>query len=577
MWFALPFLFASPYTATKAAQFHNYLFGDKTAFENLGVFRFSIEIGRFSEIDNPRKILYTAPEMDEKTTDIRVVLAETSAVFLVSVIYLYALIMPQEYLYTHDGYYHYVISKLIWQNPFWVDIEWLPLTILGKEGPDHHWFWHLIVAPFALFKNDFVGLKSAIIFTGAAMPAVVCLAARLLAVPCASVFGFLAVLGSTPTLARFLMLRAQNLAVLLIILSIFAIIRKKRILLGILSFCFIQSYHGAVILFPILAVCLTVNYWSSREIDLKSAIAIFAGFCLGLVLNPWYPDNISYLLFHTVFKVQNQLNLAVGKEWQAPVLALLLEISIPVLAVFSFFLVAWGIQVKRKKVKPGPDTLALIALSAMFLVMFKLAIRFNEYFVPVAAVCCGLLFRDIVGSFEAKGKRYGMLLLLPVICFCVFGETGARTHYVDNSKRGPDAYGEIARHLDSHAKKHDMVYSNYWGAFPLIIWHTAKVNHVNGLDPNYLAFQNIDLFVEWAKINANLVKPETDLSEYIYERFKADWIMIAIRKNKELEDRELARRLAAGKRARLVLATKNAALFRHVDPEEPENRPPEND
>jgi hypothetical protein len=433
------------------------------------------------------------------------IIVETTAVFLISLLYLYALIMPQTQLYTHDGYYHHAISKLIWQHPFWVDIEWLPLTILGKEGPDHHWFWHLMIAPFALFEDDYVGLKAAIIVTGAAMPAVVCLTARYLSIPYASVFGFLAVLGSTPTLARFLMLRTQNLAVLLIVLSIFAIIRKKRILLGVVSFCFIQSYHGAVILFPILALALAVNDWFSREIDEKCIISVFAGFCLGLVLNPWFPDNISYLFFHTIFKVENQLNLPVGKEWEAPALALLLRISIPVLSVVSFFLAVWAVQIKRKKAKLNSDTLIFIAMTAMFLVMFKFAMRFTEYFVPVAAVCCGMLYRDIARSLDVKKKLYGILLLAPVVGFCVFGEAEARTHYLSNSHRGPNAYGRIARYLDSHAKRHDMVYSNYWGVFPLIIWHTAKVDHVIGLDPNYLAYSDPDLFIEWVRISDNRV------------------------------------------------------------------------
>ena len=40
-----------------------------------------------------------------------------------------------------DGYYHFRIGQEILERGPWVDIRWLPFTVLGEHGPDHHWLF----------------------------------------------------------------------------------------------------------------------------------------------------------------------------------------------------------------------------------------------------------------------------------------------------------------------------------------------------------------------------------------------------------------------------------------------------
>ena len=53
-----------------------------------------------------------------------------------------------------DGYFHYTIaSQLSISNPA-QSIEALPFTVLGEQGPDHHWLIHWLQKPLTFFFAD---------------------------------------------------------------------------------------------------------------------------------------------------------------------------------------------------------------------------------------------------------------------------------------------------------------------------------------------------------------------------------------------------------------------------------------
>ena len=132
------------------------------------------------------------------------------AVFLVSAAGLAAVILPASSLVTIDGYYHLKVAELIADRGPWVDIRWLPLTVLGEEGPDHHWLWHVLLVPFTWIPDPFVALKIATIVTAASVPALVTWLLVRLGVPWPWLFGLLAIGGAAVMPGRLAMLRAQN-------------------------------------------------------------------------------------------------------------------------------------------------------------------------------------------------------------------------------------------------------------------------------------------------------------------------------------------------------------------------------
>ncbi|MEC9071582.1 MAG: hypothetical protein VX938_04345, partial [Myxococcota bacterium] len=115
-----------------------------------------------------------------------------TAVFVVAATSMGVVVLPADAVVTIDGYFHFKISEMIASNGPWVDVSWLPLTVLGDEGPDHHWLWHVLLVPFTWLGQGFMGLKWACVLTAAAVPAFLCLLLHRMGVPWPGLFALLA-------------------------------------------------------------------------------------------------------------------------------------------------------------------------------------------------------------------------------------------------------------------------------------------------------------------------------------------------------------------------------------------------
>ena len=95
-----------------------------------------------------------------------------------------------------DGYFHYTIaSQLGVTNPV-QSVESLPFTLLGADGPDHHWLIHWLQKPLTVVLGDIEsGLGVATIIWAALVPALLCGILRFHAVPYASIIAVIGVWG----------------------------------------------------------------------------------------------------------------------------------------------------------------------------------------------------------------------------------------------------------------------------------------------------------------------------------------------------------------------------------------------
>ena len=60
-----------------------------------------------------------------------------------------------------DALFHYKVASLILRRGPWVDISWLPYTVLGEHGTDHQWFFHLLIAPLTAFGDSVHAVNAA--------------------------------------------------------------------------------------------------------------------------------------------------------------------------------------------------------------------------------------------------------------------------------------------------------------------------------------------------------------------------------------------------------------------------------
>lgn len=178
-------------------------------------------------------------------------LAAPAAVFTVALCAFAAAVVPGKAVLDLDAYYHFKLAELVGSQGPWVDVRWLPFTVLGDHGTDHHWLWHVLLAPFTWFGTSFEVLKWAIAITAAFVPAALFVVARPMSVPWAALVAALGVTGALIMPGRLAVLCAQNVAVPLLAIALYAMGARRSVLLGVTAFIFMQTYHGAAVLAPL--------------------------------------------------------------------------------------------------------------------------------------------------------------------------------------------------------------------------------------------------------------------------------------------------------------------------------------
>ena len=463
-------------------------------------------------------------------------------------------VLPADALVTIDGYFHFKIAQLIASNGPWVDVKWLPLTVLGDAGPDHHWLWHVLLVPFTWLSPAFMGLKWATVLTAAAVPSALCWLLLRMRVPWPALFALLAWAGAVIMPGRLLMLRAQNLAIVGVALALWCLATRRHRLLALVSFTMMQAYHGAVLLLPLAMIDLGLRRVGDGVWIWRSLLAVVVGLCAGLLLSPWFPENVDYLLFHTLYKLTNPQQLAVGSEWLSPSLAHILMESWPVLLCLCG---AIAFRLRRRAERPSHEVLLWGAATLLCLALYLKAWRFAEYFVPVAAVFTALLTRrESAATPETPSPDLWLRGLLVTVLFCVTlgGWMGLQTVSA-RAEFEPGKYGEIAEVLREKAEPGDLVFNRAWEDFVFLFWQESDLRYVTGLDPNYLAYQDPARFEVWMWIRSIAAEEPNDPAPLIGEMFGTRWVVV------DHHGGALASRLKASPHAHLLKRTKWGWLY----------------
>jgi len=457
------------------------------------------------------------------------------------------LLREAPYLPDVDTLYHFKVARLILERGPWVDIDWLPFTVLGEHGPDHHWLFHLLVAPLTAWGQGLREVQVACAVAAAAMTAALHLFLRRAGVPWAALFAVAAMFASEDLPFRFLMLRAQDLAVVFMVASMFLMAWRRSLGVGIVAFAFTESYHGAVILATILAATLAVQAWHERRITPRLVTAVAGGVFAGLLLSPWFPRNVSYLVFHTVFKTASTDPALVGGEWLRPTLELFLRANAPAHALLLSGLAAL-VLARRAGVRPAQDTLTSLVLTLVFGAMtFFMAGRFIEYYGPFAAVTAGLLWRDAHAARAVPSLPWRVALPLVLSAILAYGVPRSAALV----ERAANARYDESRAVMAYVDEHDprpMVFNARWSDFQQLVFWSDRSRYVAGLDGNYLRFGPVPArYALWHEIASGEANTRHDNAARIRATFGARWIVLAFYQD------ELARALAADPDASLVM------------------------
>jgi len=340
--------------------------------------------------------------------------------------------------------------------------------------------------------------------------------------------------------------------------ALFAMTAGRHVLLGLIAFLFTESYHGAMILALLGAATLAAQWVATRRADLRIVVAVAVGVFAGLILSPWFPDDIGYLIFHTVFKTGSHDPFLVGTEWLKPPLSLLIGGTLVAHALLAGGLFAYGsARARGARGLPGADTLAFGGVTVVFLAMNAMSWRFVEYYAPFAVLAAALMWRDTNAASRAAGRTRLAASVALAVALAWGGVHGVLAIARAQPRTPFTAYAEMVRYIEAH-DPHPMVFNTRWPDFQSLVFWTTSARYVAGLDGHYLLFGDAQRFRVWYQVARGEADDRDDNMRRVAATFGARWAIVAAAQP------DIAASFARDRAARLVLKDRDGWLFELV-------------
>ncbi len=363
-----------------------------------------------------------AAPINKKTAAMRKQLIISLALFIIFIAGMAVIQFSTPDMPDNDGFYHIKLAWLMKNNGLKPDFIWLPVSILNEsEFYDHHFLFHAALIPFT-FGDLRVGAKwAAVLFSAVAFMCVWYLFYRqkisLGWLWALALFGI-----SDAFLFRMSITRAQSLSLAFLALALAWTLEGRHKHLAILSFLYVWMYDAFPLILAVTGIHLISTLIIERRLDYRPLMWAGIGILAGLIINPYFPQNLIFTYHHILSKLTDAISTNVGNEWFPYDTEQLLNNSL--LALILFIAGAFALGMHGRKMDTRTATSFLIAL--LFGLMLFKARRFVEYFPPFALVFSAFAIDSILRQDEDQkdvykwlpqnpyGKMFALVLLLTV-------------------------------------------------------------------------------------------------------------------------------------------------------------------
>jgi hypothetical protein len=424
----------------------------------------------------------------------------------------------------NDGFYHLRMAALIRQYGLRVPFTWLPLSILNQDAfYDHHLLYHIYLSLFTGGSDQamLIAAKWASVFMPAAAFVAIWWLLRGQQVRSAAIWALGLFAVSEAFLYRMSMPRAQAASLLVLALGLHWLLRRKFAWLLPLGFLYVWLYNAFPLLIAIAVAYAAATFLTERRIEWKAVIYPGTGIVLGLIINPYFPQNITFIVNHLAPKI-GELGVGVGNEWYPYDTWVLIENSGFAIAAFliGMFALIWRGQ------KFDRATLTAFALALLFgLLTFK-SRRFIEYFPAFALIFAALTVGRVgnspaqVGGWRCR-RWYPIGLLAIMIVPLIITLTQARSAMADQS-RPAETYAAASYWIAQHARPGTLIFQTDWDDFPRLFFYNSANVYTIGLDPTYMELYDASLYEDWVKITQGKVEQP---GAQIRSRFGGEYVI----------------------------------------------------
>lgn len=460
-------------------------------------------------------------------------------------------------LIDNDGFYHIKLAWLMRTEGLKPDFHWLPLTILNsREFYDHHFLFHVALIPFT-FGDLVVGAKwAAVIFAALAFLAIWHLfEQQKIAYAWLWAFGLLGV--SEAFLYRMSIPRAQSLSLAVLALGLGWLLSGKYLRLAGLAFLYVWLYDAFPLLFAFAVLSVVARGITEGRLELRPVMSVGVGLVLGLLLNPYFPNNIIFAYRHLLPKLVEATSTQVGNEWYPYTTGQLLNNSFPALAALVSGIFALGLAGRKMDLRIALSLL----VSLLFGLMLFQARRFVEYFPPFALIFACFAWAPFFTEVPAEKHRWSrvvkrlpaLLLVTSILAAGVFSLRGAEKSMQDAKPVG--LFAGASAWLESHTPEGARVFQTDWDDFPRLFFYNTHNTYLVGLDPTYLQLADPALYDLWVMVTQGEVE---NIAEVVESKFGARFIQ------SDLNHDEFIRRAQADTGLKEIYRDKEAVVFEVV-------------
>jgi len=464
--------------------------------------------------------------------------------FIVFVSFLSVVQFATPSLAGNDGYYHIKLAYLMRTEGLRSDFQWLPLTVLNaEEFVDHHFLFHVLLIPFTLGDLRLGAKLASVIY-----PALTFLAAWWLLrgqrVPLAALWSLGLLVVSEAFIYRMSMPRAQSLSLAVLILALHWLLTRRYHLLLPLAFLYVWLYDAFPLILILAAIYAGACWLIERHLPWQPLAYAGVGVGLGLIINPYFPDNLAFVYRHIGPKLFDPTATKVGSEWYPYNTTQLMENSGLALVAFLAGVLALWLHNRRMDARTATSLFLAILFGAMLLQ----SRRFVEYFPAFALIFAALAWAPLLQRWlhgRAKDPDTGLPLSQAVTNLQSEGPVDTRRLWVAgvvaliallpalwlNLQASRDSlqaskpyhrYAEAAAWLQDNTPAGDRVFQTDWDDFTRLFFYNTHNTYTLGLDPTYMELYDPELYAVWVDVSQGDVER---LAQTIRETFGASYIL----------------------------------------------------
>jgi len=343
--------------------------------------------------------------------------------------------------------------------------------------------------------------------------------------------------------------RTQSLSLAILVLGLNFLLQKKYWYLLPLSFIYVWFYDAFPLLIILVVIFILSRWLIEGKLDFRPLLFVLVGVTFGLLINPYFPDNIIFGARHLIPKLLGEADVRVGNEWYPYETTQLLANSPLGLIAFLSGVVALGLRNQRMDTR----TATTLFLAIFFGLMLFQSRRFIEYFPPFALIFAATAWAPIITNMESgdlsnskdgvqlptsrrffKWKSspwlFGGALSITIIFGILFTSRAAQENLQDTKPAG--LYSQASAWLIENTPEGARIFQTDWDDFPRLLFHNTWNTYLIGLDPTFMQIKDPELFDQWVSITRG---EEENPAHQIYQDFAAEYVLTDLSQKKFIE------------------------------------------